>query len=165
MKTICPNPACRIEMACDDSLAGKEIQCPACRQVFIAAAPAAASLPLETPAQSAPAPAAPASPKVSRKNSQLALVFGVLSIGAGFMAALVEFFGGLCCVFCSPIGWPFSLVGVICGILAIVLGDQLLHRLLGIVGIILSVIVVILHLLILYGLAAWLKASWPQSVR
>ncbi len=52
----CPNPGCRRELQIDSALAGKQLQCAACRGAFLAPAPPRAGPPAPTPKSAPPLP-------------------------------------------------------------------------------------------------------------
>ena len=81
------------------------------------------------------------------QSNTTAMVMGILSIILGTATFFIQIFAGLCC---GWIGWGFGVIAIILGIVAIVIGVNKKEKLMGWIGIILSIIGVIIQLLIIF---------------
>jgi hypothetical protein len=72
MKIQCANPACAVELDWNDDLAGKEIECPTCNQVFCTPATAAAPA-FSARSRAIPPAAAPVPPMTTSTDRREAL--------------------------------------------------------------------------------------------
>jgi len=78
------------------------------------------------------------------QSNTTAMVMGIISIIMGTTTFFIQIFAGLCC---GWIGWGFGVIAIILGIVAIVTGVNKKEKLMGWLGIILSIIGVIIQLL------------------
>ncbi len=81
------------------------------------------------------------------QSNTTAMVMGIISIIMGATTFFIQIFAGLCC---GWIGWGFGVIAIILGIVAIVIGVNKKEKLMGWIGIILSIIGVIIQLLFVF---------------
>ncbi|MEQ8226353.1 MAG: hypothetical protein ABRQ37_28815 [Candidatus Eremiobacterota bacterium] len=84
---------------------------------------------------------------VEKQSNTAALVTGIMSIVFGSTTFFVQIFAGLCC---GWIGWGFGVIAIVLGIVSIVIGVNRVEKLLGGIGIGLSIIGVIIQLLFVF---------------
>jgi len=103
MNVKCPNPACGMELVCDDQLAGKPIECSGCKQVFVAPVQSGAPEEIRAPAAApvASGEAAPAAAEaesdfeVPRKSINQVIQGGIVALALTLLQYLLGYLPGM----------------------------------------------------------------------